>query len=1115
VAVLTGHNHYVMCARFHPTEDLVASASLDQTIRVWDISPLRKKAPTPAQREEERAFPGMGADLFGQGEVGCKYVLEGHERGVNWVQFHPTLPLLVSGADDRQVKLWRMNDTKAWEVDSLRGHASNVSCVMFDPKHDLIVSNSEDRTVRVWDMSKRAGVQTFRREHDRFWIMAAHPSISLLAAGHDSGLIVFKLERERPAFALHGSKLFYVKDRYVRLYDLASRRSAPLLALRRASGSPLNAAPRHLHYNPAENAVLTWSAQEGGSYELYVLPRDAGAKGEASVEARRGPGASAVFVARNRIAVLDRASGTVVVKNLMNEVTKKMAVPNVGVDHMFPAGAGTVLLRGEDRMLLFDTQQKAVVGELPATGVKYVVWSPDMSLVAFLSKHAVVVADRRLRSSVTVHETIRVKSAAFDESGVLLYSTLNHLKYCLPNGDSGVIRTLEHPVYVASVAGSSIVALDREGKVHHVEVNPAEYLFKLHLSRKEHGHVLAMIRSGALVGDAVVSYLQGKGFPEVALHMVTDPRRRFELAVGSGNIDEALAPAQELDEQALWRKLGAEALRLGRLGAAESALAKTKDHARLSFLHVLTGDRAKLDKMRKIAELRGDPMARFHNALFLGDVRERVRVLRDAGQLALAYLAAATHGLGDEAAVLREELAAAGIDASALAPAPGAALLQPPAPVRRDAGDWPQVGGKRGMFDQVPGAGALDGGVVVEAGEGEAPWAGGEEDGDGAGDAAAGPGAAAGASPPRGGNAFDAALEGGAWGDDDDLDLGLGGLDLGGAAGGGAGAFGVTADEAAAAFVPPAPGVSAAQRWGQRCRAPAEHAAAGDVATAMQLLHRQCAVANFAPYRQMFLDLCAASHAVSPALPGAPARAVALARGWAADAEREDETRPRTAYSLPAVRQRVREAGALVTQGKFTEALRGFQQCLLVCTLLVARDEAEMGEVVELMRACREYVVGLRTELKRKEVAEADPRRAAELACYFTHCELQPVHAALSLRSAMTVLFKLRCFGLASGMARRLVDLSPGEKMTQQARQVLVACDKAGLRDEAQLEYDPRSAFDVCPLTFTPVFRGAPAEVCPLSGARFQPQCKGQRSPVGGVTLVGAQGTGLNLISPA
>ena len=33
-------------------------------------------------------------------------------RGVNWANFHPSMPLIISGADDRQIKLWRMNDNK-------------------------------------------------------------------------------------------------------------------------------------------------------------------------------------------------------------------------------------------------------------------------------------------------------------------------------------------------------------------------------------------------------------------------------------------------------------------------------------------------------------------------------------------------------------------------------------------------------------------------------------------------------------------------------------------------------------------------------------------------------------------------------------------------------------------------------------------------------------------------------------------------------------------------------------------------------------------------------------------------------------------------------------------
>ena len=36
-----------MCAQFHASEDLIVSASLDQTVRVWDISGLRKKNVSP------------------------------------------------------------------------------------------------------------------------------------------------------------------------------------------------------------------------------------------------------------------------------------------------------------------------------------------------------------------------------------------------------------------------------------------------------------------------------------------------------------------------------------------------------------------------------------------------------------------------------------------------------------------------------------------------------------------------------------------------------------------------------------------------------------------------------------------------------------------------------------------------------------------------------------------------------------------------------------------------------------------------------------------------------------------------------------------------------------
>lgn len=84
-------------------------------------------------------------------------------------------------------------------------------------------------------MSKRQGMQTFRRETDRFWVLAVHPTQNLLGAGHDAGLIVFKLERERPAYVPLGESLLFIKDRSVRAHDYTTGKDALLLSIRRAA----------------------------------------------------------------------------------------------------------------------------------------------------------------------------------------------------------------------------------------------------------------------------------------------------------------------------------------------------------------------------------------------------------------------------------------------------------------------------------------------------------------------------------------------------------------------------------------------------------------------------------------------------------------------------------------------------------------------------------------------------------------------------------------------------------------------------------------------------------------------------------------------------------------
>ncbi|PHT76232.1 Coatomer subunit alpha-3 [Capsicum annuum] len=1084
ISVLTGHNHYVMCASFHPKEDLVVSASLDQTVRVWDIGALRKKTVSPA--DDIMRLSQMNTDFFGGVDAVVKYVLEGHDRGVNWASFHPTLPLIVSGADDRQVKIWRMNDTKAWEVDTLRGHMNNVSCALFHPRQDIIVSNSEDKSIRVWDATKRTGLQTFRREHDRFWILASHPEMNLLAAGHDSGMIVFKLERERPAFSVSCDSLFYVKDRFLRVYEYSTQKDTQLIPIRRPGSNNVNQGPRTLSYSPTENAVLICSDTDGGSYELYIVPKDSYGRGDTVQDAKRGTGWSAVFVARNRFAVLEKSTNQVLVKNLKNEIVKKSLLP-MATDAIFYAGTGNLLCRAEDRVVIFDLQQRIILADLQTSFIRYVVWSPDMESVALLSKHSIVIADKRLVHRCTLHETIRVKNGAWDDNGVFIYTTLTHIKYCLPNGDCGIVKTLDVPVYITKIYGNTIFCLDRDGKNRPIIIDSTEYVFKLCLLRKKYDQVMSMIRNSELCGQAMISYLQQKGFPEVALHFVKDELTRFNLALESGNIEIALESAKKIDEKDHWYRLGMEALRQGNAGIVEYAYQKTKNFERLSFLYLITGNVEKLSKMMKIAEVKNEVMGQFHDALYLGDVRERVKILEKARHPPLAYITATVHGLNDTAERLAEEL---GDNVPSLLKEKKASLLLPPTPIV-GGGDWPLLIVTKGIFE-----GGLD-----FAGRG------GQEEYEEAADADWGESLDIDEVENLQNGDISMVLgdeEGKEGNDEEEVGWDLEDLDLPPDTD----TPKTTSNTRSSVFVTPTPGMPVSQIWVQKSSIAAEHAAAGNFDTAMRLLSRQLGILNFSPLKPLFIDLHVGSHTHLLAFSSAPVISVAIERGWSESSSPNVRGPPALTFNFAQLEEKLKASYKATTGGKFSDALRLFLSILHTIPLIVVESRREVDEVKELIVIVKEYVLGLQMELKRKELKD-DPVRQQELAAYFTHCNLQLPHLRLALQNVMSICYKAGNLSSAANFARRLLETNPtNESQARTARQVLQAAEK-NMRDVTELNYDFRNPFTVCGATYVPIYRGQRDVTCPYCGTHFVLSQQGQLCTVCDLAVVGADASGL------
>lgn len=1071
IACLTGHNHYVMSAQFHPSEDLIVSASLDQTVRVWDISGLRKKhsAPTSSMRSFEDQLQRQQLpqqDIFGNGNAFVKYVLEGHDKGVNWASFHPTLPLIVSAADDRLVKLWRMSDTKAWEVDTCRGHTGNVLLATFHPQQDLILSVSDDKTIRVWDLNKRTPIKQFRREHDRFWLIASHPSINLFATCHDSGVMIFKLERERPANALFQNRLFYVNaEKQVQSYDFNKQESSlPMLSLKKIGKTW--SFMKTLSYNQADNSILvTHGDAENAQYALISLPKHATGAIEPT-DIRQGEGSFACFISRNRFVSFIKSSKTLNVKDLTNNITKTIQLDS-SVNDVLYGGPGRVLLVKSNSVINYDVQQRKELGEILVNNVKYVVWSNDGQYLALLSKHTITIANSDLEIVTSMHETIRIKSAAWDDSGVLLYSTLNHIKYSLLNGDNGIIKTLDNTVYLTKVSQKKVYCLNRAGQVEVVDIDPTEYRFKKALVNKNFNEALRIIKNSNLVGQNIIAYLQKKGYPEVALQFVEDPETRFELALECGNLKVAEEQALILKDDSIWEKLGEEAINQGNLGVVETVYQRLEKFDKLTFLYLLKGDMENLGKMAGIAKSRGDYSALIQNTLFNNDIKQRCQVFIEGGMYPLAYTLAKSNGLEELASHILEEAEISEKDVVL----PELGRTSPlPNPITAPIENWPIKESSLTFFEN-----ALLTGQVEQLSIDE-PETKTFEDAS---------------------NAFDIDEEeeeidndDGAWDMDDDLDIGI---------------EDQLANEEVLPVIQGADGEIA--YWLRNAKTPAAYVAAGAFEQAASLLNKQLGVTNFEPLRARFLEVYQASKLYLPGVDDLPAMPDYIR--YDNDEDDPNKFKPYIP-GYESLEDQLALGFKYFKENNLPEAINTFRGIIYTITVITVEDEEQETKCKEILTLCREYILGLSIELARRALGPEDTKRNLELAAYFTRAKLQNAHKLNALQVAMSNSFKNKNYASASYFASEFLAIAkPGPRYTQ-AETIKAKADSVA-RDEIEINFDPHAEFDICAATYTPIYKGEPSVSEELVGAVYQPQFKGQLCKITGITSIGAPASGLRI----
>ncbi|KAK1443108.1 wd40 repeat protein [Babesia gibsoni] len=200
------HEARVNRIKFHPLNNVLLSASVDETVRVFDLDRLQE-----LYVQEGHSHPVHALAVNGDGNLTASGDMHGvmlimdlrtgrhvfqnpmHNGKITAIEFHPlNSHIMATAGEDNSVKIFDLRKVRT--VTSLLGHHKLVSDLQFEPTYGrFLATSSFDTHIKVWDTSEYKCRKVLPNNDSKVMsVNIAADSSAIITACYDRTVRIFK-----------------------------------------------------------------------------------------------------------------------------------------------------------------------------------------------------------------------------------------------------------------------------------------------------------------------------------------------------------------------------------------------------------------------------------------------------------------------------------------------------------------------------------------------------------------------------------------------------------------------------------------------------------------------------------------------------------------------------------------------------------------------------------------------------------------------------------------------------------------------------------------------------------------------------------------------------------